>query len=154
MPAPSSASQGGPMTTETQAGPAFRRFDGADIWLGLTREEQARIGAVAIELVASWRLRQRVYEDQLSDILGRAAEAAETLLTRMLTMEVSEALPDGALEAEDGVTPRVPLLLGGICRDCGCTQEDACPGGCGWAGEDQCSTCARENAPAAGRIEL
>ncbi|ACL57486.1 hypothetical protein [Methylobacterium nodulans] len=135
-------------------GPAFPRFSGAEVWVQLTQEEKAQIGAVAIELVASWRLRQRVYEDQLSDIVGRAAEAAQVLLTRMLAMEVSEALPDGALEAEDGITPRVPSLLGGICRDCGCTQEDACPGGCGWAGKDQCTACAAENAPAAGRLEL
>lgn len=36
---------------------------------------------------------------------------------------------------------------GGICRDCGCTDERACPGGCWWVADDLCSTCwARESA--------
>jgi hypothetical protein len=28
------------------------------------------------------------------------------------------------------------------CRFCGCTQEDACPVGCGWAEIDLCTVCA------------
>jgi hypothetical protein len=27
------------------------------------------------------------------------------------------------------------------CRVCGCTEIDACPGGCGWVEFDLCSTC-------------
>ncbi|WP_287744301.1 hypothetical protein [Methylobacterium sp.] len=126
---------------------AFSRLDGADIWSGLTRQEQTEIGATAIELVATWHLQRRVDEDQLGDVLQRAADAADHALTHLLDGAVADVLLDGALEAEDGVTPRVPSLLGGFCRDCGCTQEDACPGGCGWAADDLCTTCAAENAP-------
>lgn len=28
------------------------------------------------------------------------------------------------------------------CRDCGCTETRACPGGCSWVEEDLCSSCA------------
>jgi len=28
-----------------------------------------------------------------------------------------------------------------ICRGCGCTQDDACAGGCRWAGDDICTRC-------------
>lgn len=28
------------------------------------------------------------------------------------------------------------------CRVCGCTDEEACPGGCIWAAPDLCSKCA------------
>lgn len=28
------------------------------------------------------------------------------------------------------------------CRVCGCTEEDACDGGCSWAGSSLCSSCA------------
>ena len=28
------------------------------------------------------------------------------------------------------------------CRVCGCSELDACPGGCAWVGEDLCSRCA------------
>ncbi len=27
------------------------------------------------------------------------------------------------------------------CRVCGCTQDNACPGGCYWIAEDLCSMC-------------
>ncbi|WP_407523666.1 hypothetical protein [Methylobacterium oryzisoli] len=125
--------------------PSFHRLDGAEIWGTLTSEEKAEIGAIAIELVATWRLQRRVYEDQLGDVLGRAADAADIALIGLL---------DGALEAEDDITPRVPSLLGGIYRDCGCTQEDACPSGCGWACDDFCTTCAAESAPPDGARDV
>jgi hypothetical protein len=34
----------------------------------------------------------------------------------------------------------------GVCRACGCTEDDPCPGGCIWATPDAdlCSRCARE----------
>lgn len=28
-----------------------------------------------------------------------------------------------------------------VCRVCGCTQDNACPGGCYWVEEDLCSKC-------------
>lgn len=28
-----------------------------------------------------------------------------------------------------------------VCRVCGCTWDNACPGGCWWAEEDLCSAC-------------
>lgn len=28
------------------------------------------------------------------------------------------------------------------CRECGCTNDKACPGGCSWIEQDLCSTCA------------
>ena len=40
-----------------------------------------------------------------------------------------------------------PLILGIICIGCGCTENDACPGGCYWTAVDRqtgfgmCSTC-------------
>jgi hypothetical protein len=35
------------------------------------------------------------------------------------------------------------LKLAGIraCRLCGCSEEDACDGGCSWAGPELCSAC-------------
>jgi len=31
---------------------------------------------------------------------------------------------------------------GGVCRGCGCTDEEACEGGCIWVEPDLCSRCA------------
>lgn len=28
-----------------------------------------------------------------------------------------------------------------VCRECGCTNEEACPGGCSWIEPDLCSAC-------------
>lgn len=33
-----------------------------------------------------------------------------------------------------------------VCRQCGCTQDNACPGGCSWAEIDLCSSCAAQQA--------
>ena len=35
------------------------------------------------------------------------------------------------------------------CRICGCTELQACPGGCSWVGADLCSSCAAAAGPAA-----
>lgn len=35
------------------------------------------------------------------------------------------------------------------CRVCGCTEQQACPGGCSWAGADLCSSCAAAAGPGA-----
>lgn len=36
---------------------------------------------------------------------------------------------------------------GGACRDCGCTEQFACPSGCAWTEPDLCSECARPHEP-------
>lgn len=35
----------------------------------------------------------------------------------------------------------------GVCRMCGCTDEDACPEGCTWVQADLCSECVRHIDP-------
>lgn len=37
-------------------------------------------------------------------------------------------------------TPASPTVER-ICRYCGCTDEQACPGGCSWVTDDLCSAC-------------
>lgn len=34
-----------------------------------------------------------------------------------------------------------------VCRVCGCTWENACPGGCYWIEQDLCSECAEKETP-------
>jgi len=53
------------------------------------------------------------------------------------------------LMAEASGAPRSPLdfrAIPGTCRSCGCTEDDACPGGCIWANAEAtlCSRCSRE----------
>jgi hypothetical protein len=53
---------------------------------------------------------------------------------RWLALGVGPALDGGALER---------TLKTGVCRYCGCTDDRACPGGCGWLDEMHtiCSAC-------------
>lgn len=66
--------------------------------------------------------------------------------------EVKLAVVVGKLDREPRWDTRLCLLglfiggeaedRGGVCRECGCTDERACPGGCEWVEPDLCSRCA------------
>lgn len=51
------------------------------------------------------------------------------------------------LELPDGGVTLVAVVLGEVqrCRVCGCTDDQACPGGCSWVEPDLCSRCAPES---------
>ena len=36
---------------------------------------------------------------------------------------------------------RVVGLIEMVCRECGCSDDDACPEGCAWVGPGLCSSC-------------
>lgn len=123
---------------------AFERFDGADAWSKLQAEVQAEIGAIALELVLVWHmldLEGPGPESALPPVLSRVASASDALLMGGLEATVIEALPDGAFVTARFGIPRIPSLLGGVCHACGCSQNDACDEGCGWAAEDLCAAC-------------
>ena len=54
-----------------------------------------------------------------------------------------EPRPDGNIVA--GRDGRARFLKSGVrqCRACGCTETDACPGGCSWVELDLCSSCVK-----------
>jgi hypothetical protein len=109
------------------------RFDGAAAWDKLAPEQQREIGAIALELVQASRSRAL----NRSPVVGRALEAAGDGLTLLLD---DAALP--VLGPFTRFSPvRLPSRLGRVCRACGCTEDDACEGGCSWADTDLCSSC-------------
>jgi len=125
------------------AQPVPERFDGVEAWSKLPPDVQASIGAIALELVLTWHLLDQEGpgpESALSPLLTRAASASDGLLMHALEVTVTDALPADAFTTDDG-SPRIPSLLGGVCRVCGCSQDDACDTGCGWAAEDLCTAC-------------
>lgn len=127
--------------------PAFFRFDGAFAWSRLSHDERDRIGTIALEVVCAWHLQDANGsgpEPILPSALARVAGIADTLMMGELERAVFDTLPADAFMATGHDIPRVPALIGGICRRCGCTQNDACPGGCGWAAEDLCTACAKK----------
>lgn len=130
-----------PEISEFLARPAPERFDGATAWSQLTPGAQATIGALALELALTWAIENRSYQDDLPVLFDRAAIAARREIERALTCEIGDALPDDAFVASDGRMPRIPSVLDGVCRVCGCSQNDACDEGCGWAAADLCTAC-------------
>jgi hypothetical protein len=120
------------------------RFDGAAVWATLGPEHQAAIGAAALELIAIWNLQDREIEDgpQLDPRVRRVADAViDDEFVGELQERFVDALPREALEAPDG-SPLIPSGVGLICRDCGCTNNDACHPRCSWVEPDLCSACA------------
>lgn len=128
-----------------EAGPEARfsaRFDGAVAWSRLTTEQQAAIGAIALEIVVNWN-GQEAYDDFAQT---RPFDAGDPILLDALHDAVATAIAD--VIAADPLP--VPSLIGGVCRMCGCTQNDACDVGCGWAQGDLCTACAAGGEPGHG----
>jgi hypothetical protein len=68
--------------------------------------------------------------------------SGQTLLIDKLMTAVQDAIIEKVPALGDDALPMpIPSLLGAVCRRCGCTQEDACEGGCGWEEADLCSAC-------------
>src|SRR5262245_54476832 len=114
---------------------SMARFDGAAVWAGLSPEQQADIGAAALELVASWALGDRIIEDELGERFTRVNEMANIEANDALHLAVLEALGNDAFEGPDE-NPMVPSCVGQVCRACGCTENDTCDGGCSWVTKD------------------
>ncbi|MFY9291640.1 MAG: hypothetical protein WAP03_13215 [Methylorubrum rhodinum] len=127
--------------------PTFHRFDGAAAWAALDDAQRAVIGAHALEIVLVLHLQDLEGQETLSDPFARIASAADSLLVPTFEALVRDALSDDAFMAPNG-QPRVPSLLGDICRVCACSYHDPCPEGCGWAAEDLCTVCAEREAAA------
>lgn len=73
--------------------------------------------------------------ERLCQALARVTAISRT----MLTDGVSEAQQEAALAAAEQVLAEFEFRY---CRVCGCSEHDACEGGCSWAGADLCSECA------------
>ncbi|WP_426315568.1 hypothetical protein ACN9MF_11645 [Methylobacterium fujisawaense] len=132
-----------PEISELMARPAPERFDGAEAWTKIPAAAQAAIGAIALELTLAWHLQDAAgpgVESALPPVAARVAGIADSELMAELEATVVDALPEGAFTAADG-GPRIPSLVGGVCRSCGCSQNDACAVGCAWAAEDLCTAC-------------
>ena len=112
------------------------RFIGYAAWAGLTKAEQDEIGTIALELVSAWY----AHENAESEPLARAAERAEFELEQSLQEAFCDAVPRSSIDIAAGV-PRLPSRLGPVCRECGCSQSDACTPACSWVEKDLCSAC-------------
>src|SRR5262245_62919463 len=107
----------------------FARFDGREMWARLTAEQQRKIGALALELVAC-----DIGDDEvLPDSIRRALTEAYHVIVMDLGVTVLGAVPERAWSCPETGDPLVPSRLGLVCRSCGCSQTDGCAEGCGWS---------------------
>jgi hypothetical protein len=116
--------------------PFKTRFNGREAWQELTFEQQARIGAAALELVVNWRGDD--YGCDFHEV--RPFQEGELIILDELEEAVNAAIP-GTLQASP--LP-VPSLIGPVCRECGCSERDPCDDGCSWVEPDLCSACASD----------
>ena len=120
------------------------RFDGAEAWARLEPEAQTAIGAAALEFVVA-RLGMDVSYDEPAECVFEAAEHAVGVILEECATE--HMLDVGAIPPDQ--VPGIPSLLGPVCRQCGCTERDACwtppwGEGCSWVEPDLCSACAAD----------
>ncbi|MBP2495013.1 hypothetical protein ABID82_005002 [Methylobacterium sp. PvP062] len=127
-----------PEISELLARPAPERFDGAEAWSKLGEDARAQVGIAALEMVCALRLAERADSEDLPELYERVGFTACNEMEAALSHAVDEVLPDDALDASDD-RPRIPASLGGVCRCCGCSQNDACEEGCSWAADDLCT---------------
>ena len=114
------------------------RLDTEAAWITLSEAVRTAIGSMVLASLA------------VGDLVDQGHEVGDERLVRIgFALERRaegelEALLDGVVL--DGVDlpsgqPRIPSILGMICESCGCSEYDACPGGCGWARDHLCTAC-------------
>lgn len=119
------------------------RFDGGAVWAALSPAQRDEIGPLALEMAAARYalICADDFECPFATPAARAAEAADARLDLLFHEAIAMVVPEREFTCEDG-TARLPVMLGPVCRSCGCTDHDACPEGCEWAGAELCSACA------------
>ncbi len=81
---------------------------------------------------------ERVYEWSDGDVMTSILENGIEIAVKAPTGEVTR----WRVAAE--LRPSFAAVALPTCRDCGCTEDDACEGGCSWAESDLCSRCAEK----------
>jgi hypothetical protein len=86
--------------------------------------------------------------EQLLELIGETprAEVAKRIGVKVRVLEQWLSLDRftvlHAARIAQGLGLRIRFDFEQACWKCGCTQNDACEGGCSWVEEDLCSACA------------
>lgn len=114
-------------------------FDGGAVWKDLSLDQQAEIGKAAVEYVLACHVMDfSAHSDAL--VWARAGEASVDAAQQELEDCIDRVFPGSMLDGR--AEPLVPSIVGMFCRRCGCSQYDACDGGCDWAEPYLCTACA------------
>lgn len=74
-----------------------------------------------------------------------SAEAYDEIAGKLREAGYDHAFVTGAIDMHGiGITrgKEAAPTTGWICRECGCTDANGCPGGCSWIEPNLCSECA------------
>jgi hypothetical protein len=125
----------------TETSQPLPRFDGAAAWAELTAEDQAAIGATALEYIVNL-----IGEETYFTGLEAKPEARPFIAAAPIIIDNMREAVTGALCWRSSALTRLPVpipsLLGPVCRVCLCSEDDGCAEGCGWAEADLCTSCA------------
>jgi hypothetical protein len=138
-PARSSEEECGTTTAAAEPIPSAHWLDPLAVWLSLPPEVRERIGAAAIATAVA-NLGSNVAEEIADPIAYRYYHTAESEALSL----IFELVNINVLSGDDTTLPPRPDLRPlGVrqCRACGCTDDFACDGGCGWVEIDLCSAC-------------
>ncbi len=108
-------------------------------WLALPPDVQQRIGGAAVAAAVS-NLGAYIAIEQADPVAHRPRVAA---FSESLSL-IYELVTINVLDGDDTTMPPRPDLRPldiRQCRDCGCTDDVACDGGCHWVEDDLCSNC-------------
>jgi hypothetical protein len=118
------------------------RFDGAATWASLAPAQQAEIGAIGLEFIVNANGEDAYFTGLEANAEARPFIADQPPLIDKLMTVVQDAIIEKVPALGDDALPvPIPSLLVPVCWRCGCAQEDACEGGCGWAESNLCSAC-------------
>lgn len=123
---------------------ATERLDVAALWRSLSDADRERVGLIGLGLVVGGTMSMEA--EQTAPAASRAAIGFYRAVEEDLGMM---EVPESIYAAMRGPSWRIPAGHGPICLSCGCSEADACPGGCGWADEAQtvCTECACPRLP-------
>jgi hypothetical protein len=116
------------------------RLDVAALWRGLSDEEREAIGVLGLGVLVSGEMASR------AELTAPAARRAFAAHYHACLDELGSApVPETVMAALRGPAWRIPADLGPVCLSCGCSEGDACRGGCGWEDDRRirCTACAR-----------
>ncbi|QDI79009.1 hypothetical protein E8E01_00365 [Methylorubrum populi] len=133
------AEQGLPVPENGVPEIAEERIDMAALWRSLSEAERETVGLIGLGFVLSGTAACEA--EATAPAAYRAYLAHYNAVERDLGMLPA---PEGVLAALRGPSWKLPAELGPVCRKCGCSEDDACAGGCGWedARQIRCTACA------------
>lgn len=113
---------------------------------GLSRQQLFAYMAEAIYAREGWETDEKKRRKEFLALIGVDEKVIEKQVRREWAAE--HAPKEKPAKTKGAKKSKAKEFPAGVCQFCGCTEEDACEGGCSWANDEKtvCSQCAGEEA--------